>query len=88
MKLFWQIIVYGALAGLIIGSSALFKAHAATIADPVHICTALRDHISLANIETALEATGLTPFNAGHYAGIVVKTQCPEMTAYVIAQLA
>jgi hypothetical protein len=88
VKLLWQILVWGALAGLVISSSALFRAHAATLSDPVHICAALRDHISLANIETALEATGLTPYNAGTYAGIVIKTQCPDQIGYVIGQLA
>jgi hypothetical protein len=79
---FWTVV-----AGLIVGSAGTIRAHAATQTEPVNVCTALRDRISLANIETALEATGLSPFAAGNYAGIVIRTQCPDMISYVTGQI-
>lgn len=88
MKTFWQALVWGALAGLILGSAALLRAHATTLPDPVNVCAALHDGISLANIETALETTGISATAAGAYAGIVVRTQCPELIGLVMGQVA
>lgn len=81
--LFWATV-----AGAVIAAPALWRANATTLNEPVNVCAALRDHISLANIESALEATGLSPTAAGGWAGLVVRTQCPDMTAYVMGQLA
>jgi hypothetical protein len=84
-ELFWA-----AAAAAVVTSSAWFPlvAHAGTHADPVNICGALRDGISLGNIESALESTGMGATAAGAYAGTVIRTQCPDLIGLAMGQLA
>jgi hypothetical protein len=87
VKTFWQIIVWGALAGLVIGSSALFRAHAETPDQHFNVCYALRHGAPIVDIETSLVAGGYTAADAGVLAGRMLRDHCPEMINEVAAQV-
>jgi hypothetical protein len=87
MKTFWQTVVWGALAGLVIGSSALFRAHAETPDQRVNVCYALRHGVNVVDIETRLAAAGYTPTDAGTLAGRMLRDHCPELINEVAKQV-
>ena len=90
MKLFWQTIVYGVLAGLVIGSGALFKAHA----DPIDwttatyaaksanaVCETLTVYPTQAGVLGVMQGIGEDGFTVGQSAQIVViavQSSCPR----------
>jgi hypothetical protein len=62
-------------------------AHASMIDSRFDICSALRNGISLASIETTLEARGYTASSAGALTGTTIRQQCPDQAAGVMARL-
>jgi hypothetical protein len=87
MKTLWWSIVWGALAGLIIGSASLFRAHAQTPTEQVNICYALSHGINVVDIETRLTANGYSPTDAGVLAGRELRDHCPELINEVARQV-
>ena len=91
MKLFWQIIVWSALAGLVIGSASLFRAHAATIQTP-SICAAFTAAPTFASVNAVMQALLDNGHDVEAAANILVdtvETSCPQhlslLEAYVDA---
>jgi hypothetical protein len=81
MKLFWQTVVWGALAGLVIGSGALFKAHADPDAVPYAVCAELGTHPNIFTVSRVLEeieASGLTVKQAASVVVESVTSTCPQ----------
>lgn len=90
MKTLWQILVWGALAGLIIGSSALFKAHADPMDSRVAVnaakasgavCSTLAVYPSLAGVAGVLqgiEEDGFTGYQSGQIIALSVEAGCPS----------
>lgn len=88
MRTFWQIVVWGALCGLVIGSSALFHAHAASEDSFPNVCGMLRSGVSLVQIETTLLERGYTDAQAGAFTGQTVIDHCADQIPNVRRQLA
>lgn len=80
------LIVFGAILAFAVMFS--IPAHSTPVLYQVDVCASLRDHISLANIETALQGWGLSEAGAGWYAGVQVRTLCPDLIGYVIGTIA
>lgn len=91
MKLFWQILVWGALAGLVIGSSALFRANAAGIQEP-SMCVQFEAAPTFATVNAVMQSlidNGLDNNQAGRIVVATVEQHCPQhiplLQAYVDA---
>ena len=76
-----------AAAAMAAGLAFAAPSQAASIDTRFDICAALRNGISLASIETNLEARGYSASNAGTITGITIRQQCPDQAARVVAQL-
>jgi hypothetical protein len=90
MKLFWQTVVWGALAGLVIGSGALFKAHA----DPIDwttatyaaksanaVCETLTIYptqTGVLGVMAGIREDGFTTTQAAQIVVIAVQSSCPR----------
>jgi hypothetical protein len=90
VKRFWWTLVYGVLAGLVIGSSALFKAHA----DPIDwttatyaaksataVCETLTVYPTQAGVLGVMQGIQEDGFTTGQAAQIVViavQSSCPR----------
>jgi hypothetical protein len=86
VKTLWWALVWVSLTVLIIGSAALFHAHAASVDAGVSICFALREGASLAAVESALIAQGYSQSDAGVLTGLQVRDHCPDQRVSVIKQ--
>jgi ABC-type multidrug transport system fused ATPase/permease subunit len=76
-----------AAAALVAVLTLAAPAQAATIDSRFDVCAALRNGTSLATIETSLEARGYSASNAGALTGIIIRQQCPDQAAGVMAQI-
>lgn len=90
MKTLWRTFVWGALAGLVIGSSALFKAHA----DPIDwttatyaaksataVCSTLDIYPTREGVLGVMQGIGEDGFTVGQAAQVVViavQSSCPR----------
>jgi hypothetical protein len=90
VKTFWQAVFWGSLAGLIIGSGALFKAHADPV-DPLvavyaakhtsAVCETLAIYPTFAGVEGVAEGIqedGFTAYQSGQIIALSVEAGCPQ----------
>jgi hypothetical protein len=78
--------VLSGTAGVLTVLMLAAPAQAASVDSHFDVCAALRSGTSLASIETALEARGYSARNAGALTGTIIRQQCPDQAAGVIAQ--
>lgn len=91
MKIVWQIFVWGALAGLVIGSSALFRANAAAVQEP-SMCVEFDAAPTFATVNQVMYSlldNGHDIQQASELVVQTVETRCPQyiglLQAYVEA---
>jgi hypothetical protein len=91
VKTFWQCLVWAVLAGLVIGSASLFRAHAATLQQP-SICAEFNAAPTFATVNAVMESLTTNGHDVNTAANILVATveqHCPQhlslLQAYVDA---